>query len=561
MLLLKRCYSTSNRIYRSKLFIPIQKDQKLQSDQIKSQLLMQKGGMIRKASVGIYMNLPFGYRVLENISRVIDQEMQAIGGQKLSMPVLLSKQLWDKTGRWESSGDDLIKLKDRKEDEYCLAPTHEEIFTDLIAQETMANSIFPLKLYQIGEKFRDEIRPRFGLLRGKEFLMKDMYSFDLTVEDASKTYYQVKDAYHRIFNRLELNYACVEADSGNIGGSLSHEFQVLSQVGEDTLMNCNACGYHSNIEKAKSTSPRVSTQVKEIYSTFFKITTNENHQFLLIALVNKKDEVNQFSFKQALPGISIKSCDQLTNINSLPIISGGDIKVLKDDSIKISNEDILDILNTKYSTMMNSIKSTVPVLEGLIRCSQVGDFCQQETCKGHQHPITSGKGIEVGHIFYLGTKYSQPLNANIKNEKGDLVPLEMGCYGIGVSRLLATVIETLSDDQGYKWPREIAPYQLIILPKYYNQESLPNLQLAEQISDELVKAHPNLVNQIVIDDRQINLGQKMKEASFLGFPMTLIIGDEKPNKARFELEFRSDSKKKLELNQNDLINYFKNQIK
>lgn len=359
------------------------------------------------------------------------------------MPKLLPKDLWIKTGRWNIMGDELIRLKDRKNEEFCLAPTHEEIITNIVANDVSSYRSLPLRLYQIGVKFRDEIRPRFGIIRGREFLMKDMYSFDKDQESANETYEEVMDSYHRIMNRIGIPYAVAEADSGNIGGNKSHEFHALAEIGEDTLVYCDKCNFSANIER------------------------------------------------------------------------------------------VLDAETIKQGDIESHLSSCVSQANGI-------------NCNGN---LKVKKGIEIGHCFYLGTKYSSALNATITNNE-ITYPIEMGCYGIGVSRIMAAAIETSYDSNGIIWPESIAPYHSIII----SNENL-NDKAIEFIHDIQMKI-PTLKNEIVFDDRKdVNFGYKLKESSLVGFPYKIIFGKSMNSEGKLEIERRSDGKKYF-FTPEEAINFF-----
>eukprot|EP01132_Coremiostelium_polycephalum_P000872 gene872-1091_t len=521
----------------------MQSNQALGTDMLKSQLLMQQAGLIRRVSLGTFINLPFAYKAIENLVKIIDEEMQNIGGQKLTMPKLLPKDLWQKTGRWESSGDDLFKLKDRKDDDYCLAPTHEEIITDLIANETMPNSMYSLRLYQIGDKYRDEIRPRFGLLRGREFMMKDLYSFDKTVEEAISTYMDCKQAYHNIFDRLEVPYTCVEADSGNIGGALSHEFQVLTDVGEDTLIECTNCGYHANIEKAVGLPMVAQKDNGSIHKTYIRVVTNSpktGTEHLAIVTTNSQDTVNPYSIKPHFKDISTVTVLTKEQYEK-------HVQLCQQSKKSITFHNLVD-----SSSGVNTIEGESKLIHGNFREVKIGDKCIQEKCNGTS-TLTSRKGIEVGHIFYLGTKYSETLSARVKNQESKLVPLEMGCYGIGVSRLLATIIESKRDDDGLVWPKEIAPYQLILVPKATEKKPEP-LSDALKLYEEIIESIPSLKGKIVVDDRlKLSLGAKLKEATFLGFPYTIIVGGNNNNNNTTTSSEENASKRRLAREESSVV--------
>lgn len=369
----------------------------------KSQRLMLQVGLIHPASPGCYHLLPYAVRALEKLVRVIDQEMQAIGGQKISMPILSPAELWRATNRWDLMGRELFRLKDRHGKEYCLGPTHEEAITALVAsQKTLSYKQLPFLLYQVTRKFRDEPRPRFGLLRGCEFYMKDMYSFDASAEEARQSYNLVCTAYGRLFERLGLRCMQVQADVGNIGGTLSHEFQLPMNVGEDRFAVCPSCDFSANMET-------------------------------------------------------------------------------------------LDVSQTKCPT-----------------------------CQG---PLTESRGIEVGHTFYLGTKYSSIFNAQFTNTHGNMSLAEMGCYGLGVTRILAAAIETFSTEDGIRWPGLLAPYQVCLIPPKKGSKEAVAASLTELLYDHITEAVPQLRGEVLLDDRtHLTIGNRRKDADKLGYPFVIIAG-------------------------------------
>lgn len=369
----------------------------------KSQRLMQQAGLIHPSNPGCYYYLPATVRSMEKLVRLIDQEMQGIGGQKLDMPSLCSAELWRRSERWDLMGKELFRLKDRHGADYCLGPTHEEAVTELLAsQGTLSYRQLPLLFYQITRKFRDEPKPRFGLLRGREFYMKDMYSFDVSEEAAYKTYESVCQAYTRLFSRLGLLCVQVQADTGNIGGKLSHEFQLPADIGEDRLLICGDCSFSANVE------------------------------------------------------------------------------------------------------MMTT---------GRTNCPQ----CQTGT-------LAESKGIEVGHTFYLGTKYSHIFNATFNNSQNNSTITEMGCFGLGVTRILAAAIEVMSTEEGIRWPGLLAPYQVCVIPPKRGSKEDSVAALVWDLVHTL-ETLPNLRGEVVVDDRtQMTIGKRVKDASRLGYPFVVVVG-------------------------------------
>ncbi|XP_046905890.1 probable proline--tRNA ligase, mitochondrial [Hypomesus transpacificus] len=370
----------------------------------KSQRLMQQAGLIHPSNPGCYHYLPATVRSMEKLVRLIDQEMQGIGGQKVDMPSLCSAELWRRSERWDLMGKELFRLRDRHGGEYCLGPTHEEAVTELLAsQGTLSYRQLPLLLYQVTRKFRDEPKPRFGLLRGREFYMKDMYSFDASEEAAYQTYESVCQAYSRLFSRLSLPCVQVQADTGNIGGKLSHEFQLPAEIGEDRLLVCGACSFSANVETVapdRTDCPR----------------------------------------------------------------------------------------------------------------------CQTGT-------LVESKGIEVGHTFYLGTKYSRIFDASFTNTQNKSAVTEMGCFGLGVTRILAAAIEVMSTEEGIRWPGLIAPYQICILPPKRGSKMDSVAGLIDDLVQQLRETLPSLRGEVVLDDRtQMTIGKRLKDASRLGYPYVVVVG-------------------------------------
>jgi len=362
---------------------------------------MTRAGLIHRSATGVYSMLPAATRVLSKVERIIDKHLSVIGCNKLSMPLLLPSDLWKETGRWDSVGPELFRVNDRHDVEYCLAPTHEEAITSIVSDFAPSKKTLPLRLYQTGKKYRDEARPRYGIMRAREFIMKDLYTFDETKELALKTYDAVRSAYHKIFNEIGLDVVVAAADSGNIGGQLSHEFHVLSDVGEDDLLSCSRCEYTANVEWVAS--------------------------------------------------------DHLDNITSNPS-----------------------------------------------SCLNPPSPCDKEL-------LVQRKGIEVGHLFYLGSKYSQVLGAVVRGMGSESHPMEMGCYGLGVSRIVATVVEQYADEKGMRWPKSIAPFQGVIVPLL---DSVEFTELANSLYDELIHRIPALNDDLVLDDRdrkQMSLGAKLTE--------------------------------------------------
>ena len=510
---------------------------------ISSHILLIRAGMMRKLVAGVYNYLPLGLRTLQKIENIIREEMDNAGSLEILSSAIQPKELWAESGRWQKYGPELMRFNDRHDREFCLGPTHEEIFTDLVRNEIKSRKSLPINLYQIQTKYRDELRPRFGLMRGREFIMKDAYSFDTDEAGLDVSYQNMYKTYQRIFDRLGLNYKIVLADTGAIGGSGSHQFMAISEVGESNIIYCD-CGYAADEEKAENL-----TEVKEletfkeiekvhtpnqksieevasflnldlkkiVKSMVYKNLTNDE---LVLALVRGDRSVNEIKVVNAL-GIAEH---ELVMATYSEILSAGSIEgfvgpigfkgqVLIDDEIKYmsnfvvgANEKDYHLINVNFERDFNG-----KVLQ--IRNTVAGDLCP--VC---HKPMSMERGIEVGQIFKLGTKYSASMNCTYQNEQGQNVPMIMGCYGIGVSRTMASIIEQYHDDFGIKWPLNVAPYHAVIVPINYNDETMKNA--ADQLYDQMRKAHI----EVVLDDRDAKAGFKFKDWELIGVPYIITIG-------------------------------------
>jgi prolyl-tRNA synthetase len=498
--------------------------------------------------------------------------MASVGGQKMHMPKILPKELWEQTGRWNDMGNELIRLKDRKGEDFCLAPTHEEIVTSIVANNINSHKQLPLRLYQIGDKYRDEARPRFGLLRAREFVMKDMYSFDATAQDAMRTYEEVRGAYDRIMTRLELPYAVAEADSGNIGGNLSHEFHALASVGEDTLLCCPSTGYYANLEKAKS-----STTINLSESQASSLGSTSSLKDLIQGLVQESQESSSLPLRATLftdpskPGFAMLTLTD-ASYECNPYLAkslaqlGADFKtsVIFDSAAAqtfLSASERLVVMDAALTHPSNSssVKATIEHIKTVvakdsrvesahIKKAKVGD----PEISGSAFKLEEHKGIEVGHLFYLGTKYSAPLKAEYMTKDSSL-PMEMGCYGIGVSRLLAVAVETSHDDKGIIWPKSIAPYRvnLVVMPE--------NAQLAQETFD-ILESIPSLKGEILLDDRKAtSVGHRLKESEFIGIPYAVAIGNKFNKTGEVEVVCRKEGQT-LNMKPDRLLDFFKDKF-
>ncbi|MGA1874882.1 MAG: proline--tRNA ligase [bacterium] len=529
--------------------------------EIISHQLMLRAGMIRKLAAGVYSYLPLGYRVIRKIEEIIRQEMDRAGAQEVYLPVLCPSELWQESGRWSLYGPELMRLQDRHRREFCMGPTHEEVITDLVRREVRSYRQMPLNLYQIQIKFRDEIRPRFGLMRGREFIMKDAYSFDCDEAGAAVSYQKMMDAYQNIFRRCGLRFKMVEADTGAIGGSFSHEFMVLAESGEDSLAICQNCEYGSNIEKAECVSPKedspfdpVSRQPMQSVSTpdltavdqvapFLKVSAGQLVKTLLVradteivaVLIRGDHELNEVKLRNLLGVSEISMADKETveSVTGGPVGFSGPIglqgiRIVADYAVKNVVNFVVGA-NRKDTHLINvnwERDCPVPVLADL-RIVKEGEPCPR--CGS---PLVVTRGIEVGHIFKLGTKYSKALKATYLDQHGNEKIIIMGCYGIGVGRTMAAAIEQNHDQNGIIWPMPIAPYQVLVLPTDITDKDIRNT--AETIYQHLV----SMGIETILDDRDERPGVKFNDADLLGIPLRLTVGSKSLKQGLVEIRLR-----------------------
>ncbi|HEY1694138.1 MAG TPA: proline--tRNA ligase [Polyangiaceae bacterium] len=531
-----------------------------------SHILLSRAGYIRKVGAGIYDFLPLGHRVLKKVEGIVRREMDRAGALEILMPALLPGELFKETGRWELYGPTLFRIKDRKGGDYNLGPTHEEIVTDIARREIRSWRELPKNLYQVQVKFRDEPRPRGGLLRGREFVMKDAYSFDADEEGAKKSYETMRLAYHRIFDRIGLTYRMVQADSGAIGGSTSAEFQVLVDSGEDTIVACGACDYAANVEVATvKTAPaaeeaasgppaRVHTpghgSIEDV-TKFLGVTPKQMLKSLLylaggevvMAVVRGDHDVNEVRLARALglDEVFLAPEADVEKATSAKVGFAGPVgfkgKVLVDRAASQVGAGVTGANETDWHLRDVRFGRDYQGSVADLRLATTGDPCPN--CDGGT--LTQYRGIEAGHIFILGTKYSAKMNATFIDEKQQSKPLVMGCYGIGVSRLVATTIEQHHDDNGMRWPMSVAPYQ-VHLVTIGREEAV--LGRAQEIYDALEKAGV----EVLWDDRDERPGVKFKDADLIGIPLRVTIGAKALAAGNVELKPRSEADpKKAEL--------------
>ena len=543
----------------SKMLMPTLKE--VPSDaEITSHQLMLRAGMIRKMASGIYNQLPMGIRVFRKVEDIIREEMNAKGAQEISCALLVPAELWQESGRWDVMGPEMFRLKDRNGRDYCLGPTHEETFTHIVRNEITSYKQLPLNLYQIETKFRDERRPRFGVMRTRNFTMKDAYSFDADQEGLDKSYDDMFDAYTRIFARCELDNSPVQADSGAMGGSASAEFMVKSEVGEDEIVFCSGCDYAANIEKATSVNHEASTEeMKEMseietpnvhtieeLQEFFKMDAGQFAKTLIyyadgktVAVVVRGDrDVNETKVANAIGGaveFELASEDTIKAVTGAEVGFAGPIGIKADylfiDQEVVDQRNVIVGANKTGYHIQNA--NFGRDFEG-----QVGDFRnvqEGDKCPKCGQPLEIMRGVEVGHIFKLGTKYSESMGATFLDQNGKSQPIIMGCYGIGVERTVAAVIEQHHDENGIIWPLAIAPYHVVVVPVNVKKEE--HLENAEKIYKELEAAGV----EVLLDDRNERAGFKFKDSDLLGIPMRITVGkDIVDGKVEFKLRKEAD---------------------
>ena len=546
----------------SRMFIPTMKEVPKEAE-VMSHKLMLRAGFIRRLASGIYTWLPLGLRSLRKVEQIIREEMNKKGAQEILMPLVQPKELWVESTRWEKYGKELLRFVDRNNRDICLAPTHEEVVTDLVRREVRSYRELPLVLYQIQTKFRDEIRPRFGVMRGREFTMKDAYSFDADESGAEQSYIEMYDAYMNIFRRCGFHFRAVEADTGQIGGSFSHEFMVLADTGEDVIISCTNCGYAANLEKAevgyidreksrkKGLFKRVETpgqkKIDEVASflgvapdKLVKTLIYNTDQGVIGVLVKGDREVNETKLRNLL-GLEWA---ELTDERTIEEVTGGPLGFSGPIGLTIPLHADMDILfmedfvigGNERDVHVTDVNVEDFKVKGFydLKTAEAGDLCPR--CK-EQHTAT--KGIEVGHIFKLGLKYSKAMNATFLDKDGKEQFMVMGCYGIGVSRTVAAAIEQGHDENGMILPIAIAPFEVDVLP--VNTSHTESMELANEVYRALLDKGID----VILDDRNERPGVKFKDCDLIGIPIRVTIGERNLKEGLVELKLRSgkDSEK------------------
>jgi len=532
-----------------------------------SHRLMTRAGLISKVAAGIYTYLPLAWRSLTKLSTIVREEMERAGSAELVMPAIQPAELWQESGRWFKYGPELLRMTDRHERDFCFGPTHEEVITDMVRRTITSYRQLPVNLYQIQTKFRDEIRPRFGLMRGREFIMKDAYTFHTDAADLDTAYRAMEAAYRRVFERCALGYTQVEADTGNIGGSESHEFMVLADTGEDAILACPECDYGANVEKAEAGPvaaapawPREKPEAPERVHTPEMRTVDEVAEFLGITpshliktmifetdeqnvavLIRGDLEVNEIKLKNEL------GCNhlQLASEAKIKEVTGGPqgfsgpvgltgIRIIADPTIMD-----LEVAATGANADDTHVVGVVPgrdfepdaVVD--VRLAAAGDPCP--SCSG---VLIEKRGIEVGHIFKLGTKYSESMDCRFQDADGNEQPMIMGCYGLGVGRTLAAAVEQNHDDNGIIWPLPLAPYEVVLV--VLNADKPEVVEAADRLYVQLRDAGID----VLFDDRPERPGVKFNDMDLIGFPVRVVLGKRGLDNGEVELSLRRDGEKK-----------------
>ncbi|MEJ2726326.1 MAG: proline--tRNA ligase [Deltaproteobacteria bacterium] len=547
----------------SRYFIPTYKETPSEAEVISHQLML-RAGMIRKLTSGIYTYLPAGLKALRKVENIIREEMNRSGAVELLMPAVQPAELWQESKRWEAYGRELLRFKDRHNRDACLGPTHEEVITDLMRREIQSYRQMPINLYQIQTKFRDEIRPRFGVMRCREFIMKDAYSFDVDESGADRSYEIMYDTYSRIFRRFGLKFRPVEADTGSIGGSFSHEFMVLADTGEDEIVNCSKCSYAANLEKAEVKwdgdqsalhaegmkgieeveTPDVRT-IDEL-TAFLSVPARQIIKTLIFssdgnvvaALIRGDHEVNEVKLKNYLGAEQLELADPGLGeeVTGAPMGFAGPVglrvKIIADQAVQGMTNSVTG--GNKVDLHLRNVN-----LERDFRADDFVDLrliTPGDSCPRCGAALRFSRGIEVGHVFKLGTKYSKAMGAVYLDEQGQEQPIFMGCYGIGVGRTVAAAIEQNHDENGIIFPISMAPFEVVILPLQMHEKKV--VEASEAVYGALSERGVD----VLLDDRDVRGGIKFKDADLLGTPVRITLGARGLKEGKAELKLRTASK-------------------
>ena len=535
--------------------------------EVVSHQLMVRAGMIRKAAAGIYTYLPLGWRSIKKMMDIVRREMDAAGAVELMMPAVHPAELWQETERWDVFGDLLLKMKDRNQRDFCFGPTHEEVVTDAVRHDVKSYRQLPFNLYQIQDKFRDEIRPRFGLMRAREFLMKDAYSFHAGAESLDETYEAMRSAYCKVFEDCKLDYSMVEAQSGAIGGSASHEFMVLADTGEDAVVSCPSCGYAANVEKAEArplaaaatgggreeleevSTPSATTisEVTELLGVeadrLVKTLVYETEEGPVLALIRGDRDLNESKLAGFLGAQHLKMAgdEVVERVTGAPVGFAGPVglpqtvRMVADESIRDAADFVVGANKADAHFTGVNWGRDVDLSEWAdLLLVTGGDGCPR--CEG---TLELHRGIEVGHIFKLGTKYSQAMQCTYLDDQGASHPMTMGCYGLGIGRTVAAAIEQNHDENGIIWPLPLAPFQVLVMALSTKDEQV--VEEADRLYDQLVE----LGVEAFYDDRDERPGVKFKDADLIGIPVRLVIGSKSLAEGQVEVSLRRDGEKIL----------------
>jgi prolyl-tRNA synthetase len=552
--------SSTTYMRMSRLYAPTLREDPQEAD-IASHRLLLRAGFIRKTAAGLYSYLPLAWRSLLKIEAIVRDEMDGIGAQEVQLPILTPAELWHQSGRWDDYGPELMRIDDRHDRPFCLGPTHEETFTDLVRNELRSYKQLPVTLYQIQDKFRDEMRPRFGLLRGREFIMKDAYSFHSTRESLQETYDDMRGAYGRICERCGLDYRAVEADSGQIGGKVSVEFMALADAGEAELVYCD-CGYSADVEAAearpvltlcqaaaceKVLTPGCSTIAdlaafldvpQSMTVKAFALVDGEGQGWVLF--VPGDHEVNEVALDHRFGAWHMMTDEELEAAGLVkgfigPKNIGEKVSVAADASLKEQRRWICGANEAGYHFVAAELGVDFPEPEWLaLAAAKEGDLCPE--CG---RPLHVARGIEVSQVFQLGTKYSEAMGATYADENGAEQPFLMGCYGVGVSRTLASIVEQHNDENGIVWPVSVAPYEVAVIPLSVGDDVLQ--PLAEQVAGELAARGV----EVVLDDRSERPGVKFADNDLMGFPYQVVVGKKSAAEGNVELKVRATGERSV----------------
>lgn len=544
----------------SKLYSPTLREIPADAE-IASHQYMLKAGMLRKNGSGLYSFLPLGRRVTLKVEQIVREEMDATGAQEIMMPIMQPAEIWHESGRWSAYGPEMFKLQDRHDNGYCLGPTHEELITTLLRNELRSYKQMPLILWQMQNKYRDEIRPRFGLMRSREFVMKDAYSFDVDEEGLHKTYQIMYDAYDRVFTRCGLNFKPVEADSGQIGGSHTHEFMALAAAGEAEVVSCSKCQYAADIEKAVPNTLDMAAEDAadvELIETPNCSTIEDLANFLQIP-VEKTIKAVAFDVDGKTVLCMVRGDHEVNDVAVQNLVGGNTIEPATDEELKAhglqpgymspmgadtpDNESFYVIVDPTAMNVPNGVtgankhgyhyKNVNPKRDFQnVTVATIRLMTKDDVCPHCGAPIDIVRGIEVGQVFELGTKYSEALNATFLDQNGKAKPYVMGCYGIGVTRTIAAAIEQFHDDKGIMWPVAIAPYEVVVVPVSSKDEE--QMKIAEGLYTQL----KGMGVDVLFDDRNERAGVKFNDADLIGYPVRITVGKKSAADQTVEIKVR-----------------------